>query len=98
MSAIVLVDHGHGEYTLALVNDRLWEQIKVLEAEQGDRLTDYFSPAVAFLVSDEYADADRPEGCPMRQGCVLRTKDARSGVAEHMEFERGASALLIVRP
>lgn len=97
MAGLVISELGGGDYAVALVDDAMWAQIQRIpdkvEAYCQEHPEWYYGQVfpqwVGWIVvddKDEEEPCPKPDGCPDREGTLVKTWYCQSPVIEPMEF------------
>ncbi len=100
MAGIVMVDLMGGDYMYAIVDDKRWEQIAALRAEDmpgydTSKKNDAWRQVAMYLASDD--NSSPPPGAPKRVGRVYQTLWTQSGVIEPVDYEGPIIGFLSIR-
>jgi len=93
MAALVITDNDGGDYTVALVGDALWRQIRAIRDDLDD--TEKFRSWAAYLACED-PEVERPEGCPEREGMVIDTWYCQAPVIEETLISHKINGLLFL--
>lgn len=85
---IVIFSLGSDDLAITFVDEVRWGQIAMIQHSDLGTFDD-FREWAGYLTDDDY-DSSRPEGCPERQGAVLKTVFCQTFVTEHLSEVQGA--------
>lgn len=99
MAGLVIKDLMGGDLAVALVSDKLWDQIREVPAliGEGERYAWRFAEVVGWLVCED-PECDRPDhvkGCPeARRGHVVKVWHCQSPVIEPCDLSLPISGMV----